>query len=262
MKPLGRKQRVSNDQWEAAVAGIAETVSRQHIDDLIQKTVSDIRDKTEGKKAAYAWSGGKDSLVLGRLCEMAGIKDCVLVVSDLEYPAFVSWVEQNKPERLEIVNTHQDIKWLSEHEHMLFPQDAATAGKWFHMVQHRGQAQYFKQHKLDMILLGRRRADGNYVGKGTNIYTNNRGVTRFSPIADWSHEDVLAFIHYYNIPVPPIYGWKNGYLVGTGPWAARQWTGSIENGWAEVYDIDPSVVKDAALHIQSAADFLKGKEAV
>ena len=107
------------------------------------------------------------------------------------------------------------------------------------------------------MLLGRRKADGNYVGKGDNIYTNGQGITRYSPLSDWSHEQILAFIHYYNVALPPFYEWKNGYYCGTHPWAARQRTCSIENGWKEVYQIDSSIVIEAAEYIQSAKDFLK-----
>ena len=42
---------------------------------------------------------------------------------------------------------------------------------------------------------------------------------------------------------------------------ARQWTGSIENGWREVYDIDPSIVRAAAERIDSARTFLKEVQA-
>ena len=125
------------------------------------------------------------------------------------------------------------------------------------MVQHRGQARYYKAHDLDMLLLGRRRADGNYVGKGSNIYTDGNGVTRYSPLSDWSHEAILAFIHYHKVPVPPIYEWKNGYSCGTHPWPARQWTGSVENGWKEVFEIDRRIVIDAAKTIPSAREFLE-----
>lgn len=107
-----------------------------------------------------------------------------------------------------------------------------------------------------MLLLGRRRADGNYVGKGDNVYTNGQGITRYSPLSDWTHEQVLAYIHYYNLEMPPIYNWKNGYVCGTHPWPARQWTGSIENAWAEIYVIDSSIVIEAAECIQSAKEFL------
>lgn len=199
----------------------------------------------------YGWSGGKDSIVLGELCERAGIHDCVLVVCDLEYKAFVDWVNEHKPKGLEIINTHQDMEWLVKHPDMLFPQSSTNAAKWFHIVQHKGQTEYFKKHKLDMILLGRRRADGNYVGKD-GMYTNNLGVTRYSPIANWTHEDVLAYIYYYKTPMPPIYDWKNGYLCGTHCWPARQWTGSVENGWQEVYDIDSTIVEEASQYFDSA----------
>ena len=86
-------------------------------------------------------------------------------------------------------------------------------------------------------------------------------MTRFSPLAAWKHEHILAYIHYHQLLLPPIYGWKNGYLCGTHPWPARQWTGSIENGWREVYDIDPGIVLVAAEKIDSARAFLKGVQA-
>ena len=94
----------------------------------------------------------------------------------------------------------------------------------------------------------------------SSVYTDGNGVTRFSPLADWKHDHILAYIHYFNLPLPPIYGWKNGYLCGTHPWPARQWTGSKENGWKEVFDIDPSIVEAAAGIIPGADEFLRGIE--
>ena len=255
---LGRKQRIKNEDWIAAMEQIEQLVSKEELDQRVEKTVQDITEKTAGKKAAYAWSGGKDSLVLGTVCQMAGITPCVLVISNLEYQAFTEWVEANKPPELTVINTGQDLRWLSAHQQMLFPRDSKFAAQWFHIVQHRGQARYYKENHLDMLLLGRRRADGNYVGKGGNIYTNGEGVTRYSPLSEWTHEEILAFIHYYNLAMPPIYSWKNGYLCGTHAWPARQWTGSIENGWAEVYEIDRTIVEAASEYIDSAREFLAG----
>ncbi|MDE6905542.1 MAG: phosphoadenosine phosphosulfate reductase family protein [Lachnospiraceae bacterium] len=253
---LGRKQRIKNSDWIEAIGKIEQMVSRKDLDQLVNKTVKEIKKKTKGKKAAYAWSGGKDSLVLRDICCMAGITSCVLAICNLEYKAFIDWVEKNKPQELSVVNTGQDMKWLAAHPHMLFPQDSKYAARWFQIVQHRGQARYYKEKGLDMLLLGRRRADGNYVGKGDNVYTNGQGITRYSPLSDWTHEQVLAYIHYYNLEMPPIYNWKNGYVCGTHPWPARQWTGSIENAWAEIYEIDSSIVIEAAECIQSAKEFL------
>ena len=254
---LGKKQSIKNKDWINAIGQIEELVSKDELDGHIEATVKEIQQVTDGKKAAYAWSGGKDSLVLGEICRLAGITDCMMGVCNLEYPEFMQWVEDNGPEGLEIINTGQDLKWLSEHPEMLFPQKSQIAARWFSIVQHRAQAKYYREHSLDMLLLGRRRADGNYCGRGSDIYTNGKGVTRYSPLAGWKHEEILAFIHYYKIPVPPIYGWKNGYLCGTHPWPARQWTGSEENGWREVYEIDESIVREAAQVIDGAAKFLK-----
>lgn len=255
---LGRKQRITNEAWLEAVATIETAVPRDELDKLVAATQEDIRATVEGKRAAYAWSAGKDSIVLGHICEAAGVTASMIGVCDLEYPAFTTWVQENKPSGCEVINTHQGLDWLAKHPEMLFPQESATAGRWFSIVQHRAQREYFKAHDLDIIILGRRRADGNFVGRGVNIYTDGKGVTRFSPLAAWSHEHVLAYIHYHQLPLPPIYGWKNGYLCGTHPWPARQWTGSTENGWQEVYDIDPSIVTAAAEKLESARAFLEG----
>lgn len=255
-KMLGKKQRVTNEAWIEVLEKIEQLVTKEELDEKVRQTVEEIKTKTQGKNAAFAWSAGKDSLVLEQICYMAGINSCVLVISNLEYKAFLEWVEAHKPAELEIINTGQDLEWLAKHQQMLFPQNSQIASQWFHIVQHRGQAKYYKAKDLDVLLLGRRRADGNYVGKGSNIYTDGKGVTRYSPLADWSHEDILAFIHYYEVPVPPIYEWKNGYLCGTHPWAARQWTGSVENGWKEVYEIEPDIVQNAAEVIPSAKEFL------
>lgn len=254
---LGRKQRIKNSDWIEVLGKIEQLISRTELNQLVNDTVKEIREKTVGKNVAFAWSGGKDSLVLEKVCYMADVNACVLVICDLEYQAFLQWVTDNIPPKLSIINTGQNIEWLAAHPQMLFPQDSKTAAQWFHMVQHRGQAQYYKENNLDIMLLGRRKADGNYVGKGDNIYTNGQGITRYSPLSDWSHEQILAFIHYYNVALPPFYNWQNGYLCGTHPWAARQWTGTEENGWKEIYEIDQEIVKEAAKTFSGARKYIK-----
>ena len=253
---IGKKQSTKNEDWLNAVEHIEEAVTKAEIDKLAAKTVSEIKKYTKGKNAAYAWSGGKDSIVLGCLCEKAGIHQSMIGVCDLEYPAFMTWIEENKPDGCEIVKIELGLDWLARHEQLLFPKTSAFAARWFSIVQHTAQRIYFKDKALDVLVLGRRHADGNYTGKD-NAYTDGKGVLRYSPLADWKHEHVLAYIHYNNLPLPPIYGWKNGYLCGTHPWPARQWCGSVENGWSEVYDIDPSIVESAAAKIESARRFLE-----
>lgn len=258
MKPLAKKQSMSNDAWIEVIENIEKVVSKKELNGVVRTTISEIKNTVKGKKAAYAWSAGKDSVVLSHICEKAGVKDCMIGVCNLEYPAFTDWIDKNKPAKCEVVNTGQDINWLARHQDMLFPQDSRKAARWFAIVQHSAQRKYFKEHGIEVLMLGRRRADGNYVGGPEAIYTDGKGITRYSPLASWKHEYILAYIHYNNLPLPPIYSWKNGYLCGTHPWPARQWTGSVENGWREVYEIDKSIVENAAEHIDSAREFMEG----
>ena len=142
---------------------------------------------------------------------------------------------------------------------VLFPSNATIAAKWFKLIQHNAQDYFVKKYDLDLIILGRRKLDTNYTGKaGENIYTNRKGITRYSPLDDWSHEHVMAVIAYYmNADLPPNYYWPNGWVVGTGCWPARQWTGSVFNAWKEIYIIDKSIVHKAANYLPSAKQFLQ-----
>ena len=107
-----------------------------------------------------------------------------------------------------------------------------------------------------MILVGHRKADGNVCGPG-NVIRKNSGEVRYSPLADWPHEMTLAYIHYHQLKLPPIYGWRNGFRCGTHPWPSRMYMETVEQGWREVYEIDPGIVEGAAEKIESARTFLQ-----
>jgi len=229
---------------------------RKRIICLKNKTQEEIKKKIKGKKVAVSWSGGKDSIVLKHICQQIGINRTFWVRSNLEYPEVINWIDKHGPDNLEVVNTGQDLKWLTKNRHMLFPQHGKIASVWYKIVQNTGQKWYFEENEINMLLVGRRIKDGNDPGKdGMNV--NKHGVVYYSPIYNWNHEDVMAYIEYFNIKLPPLYKWANGFQVGTGPWAAREHTGSIQKGWEEVYNINPSIVEKAAKHITSAVKFLE-----
>lgn len=258
---IGRKQSTDNAVWLEAMSNIEELVTREELELAVATVSADIVAVTAGKRSAYAWSGGKDSLVAADICRGIGITDCVFAHNELEYPAFLAWCMEHKPEGCEVINTGQDLDWLAKRPAMLFPHSSAVVSRWYELVQKTAIRRYCNAHKLDLIVVGHRKADGNFVGRGSNICSNSAGVTRYSPLADWPHELVLAYIHYHNIPMPPIYEWPDGYRCGTHSWPSRTGTKSVAEGWADVYDIDPSIVAAAAEKLDSARHFLEGVRA-
>lgn len=256
---LGRKQATDNALWVAATAHIEDYVTREELAERTDAAATAIREHTDGKRAAFAWSGGKDSIVLADICRKAGITDCVFAHSELEYPAFLAWCLANRPEGCEVINVGLNLDWLSTHQEMLFPKSKGL-NRWYQLIQRKAFTQYFFTRELDMLLVGHRRADGNVVGPD-GVVTKKSGETRYAPLADWPHELILAYIHYHGLPLPPIYGWKNGYRCGTHPWPSRMYMGSAEQGYREVYEIDPEIVVQAAEKLSSARHFLEGVKA-
>lgn len=254
---MTRKQSMDHADFAAVRAKARWQITRPAIDAKINRAVDDVRAFCRGKRSAFAWSGGKDSVVLALIAQQAGVHECVLGICDLEYPAFLAWVTAHMPPRLEVVNTGLDLAWLAANPQMLFPQHASLAAQWFAKVQHAAQRRYYRANGLDAILLGRRRDDGNFVGRGGANWYDCDGMVRYSPLADWTHADVFAAIDHYGLDLPPFYGWPRGYRCGTHPWAARQWCHGVAHGWHEVHTIDPSIVRAAADVIPSAAMYLE-----
>lgn len=256
---LGRKQQETHERFWHVLRNIDQHVTRQEMDLAVEQAVDRVRGFTRGRRAGYCWSAGKDSLALGYVCEKAGVRTCAMGMTDLEYPRFLNWVTDHMPADLEVFNTRQDLPWLIKHPEMLFPRNSEIASRWFSGVQHRAQRQFAKKRKLDVLLLGRRRADGNQCGNDEGWYRDRDGFIRFSPLHDWTHEHVLAFLAYYHglDDLPPTYHWPRGFRVGTGAWPARQWCTDEAHGWSEVWAIDPDIVRSVAPHFPGARVFME-----
>ena len=252
---LGLKQRTSHEDFVRIYQTCLELVSRDRLEALFARTVHEIKVWTSGAKTAFGWSGGKDSLALQLLCEAADVTECVFVMTNLEFPEFLQWTTDHMPEGLTVKNNGWDLAWLAAHPSLLFPMTSPLAAKWYAGVQWRGQEEYFLENELDMLVVGRRRKDGNQIGLN-GMSENKKGVVRFSPMRDWTHEEVFALLRYRGVELPPIYDWPRSFRVGSGPWPARRYCESVEAGWHEVWTVDAMVVREAAAVIPSAAAFL------
>jgi 3'-phosphoadenosine 5'-phosphosulfate sulfotransferase (PAPS reductase)/FAD synthetase len=255
-RSIPRKQKAQHEHFVAALTNIELIISRTHYEVIKQKAVKRVK-LLAGKKPAYAWSGGKDSLALQIVCEAAGVTACVLGMTNLEYPRFLQWITDHMPYELTVYSNGWDYDWLKKNQSMIFPMNASIAADWFRGTQHAAQDRYFKKHKPSVLFLGRRIADGNYVGQ--QFVYEKKGMRKASPIADWSHEEVLACLHYEGLAVdlPPFYQWPRGYRCGTHSFPARQWCDSIYHGWDEIFFIDKSLVVNCAeAGIDSAKHYL------
>lgn len=245
--PIPRKQQSTEADWHDALQQAYVAPDRARADELVAQAADLVRARCERSlNPAFGWSGGKDSQGLRIVCEAAGVTQNVAVISELEYPAFLAWLTDEMPWGCYVETRPLDLGWLRGEPEMLFP-DTQHAARWFRLIQHAGQRAFCKTQMCDLLILGRRRSDGNYISKqpGSLEYVDRGGFVRFSPIADWSHEDLLTVLGAHATPLPPCYGWPRGFRVGTGAWPARQYC-SREQGWAEVIEIDRQVVELAA----------------
>lgn len=253
---IRRKQVTTQAEWLAAWQQAETLIPVSELDALIERTLAEMRGQLAGKKVAFAWSGGKDSLVIEYLMTRLGEERCVFAMTNLEYPEFLAWVTNHMPAGLSVINTGQDLAWLAAHPDMLFPQTAALNAKWFKVVQHAAQRQYFRAHGLDTLVLGRRAAEGNFCGTD-GLYQDQHGTVRYSPIRAWSHEAVLALLKREGYSLPPIYGYPRGFQVGTGNWAQRLYTSSTDQGFDETWQIDPDLVRGAAAVLPQARAYMQ-----
>lgn len=253
---LGRKQTSKNDDWIYAWEHIEELISLAEVKSYADASLKEILRTVAGKNVAYAYSGGKDSIVLADLCEKAGISTGYFAYCDLDYPAFVAWVREHKPTGVQMMHTGYGLDWLYHHQRLIFAE--GQLGQRWHQISQRGPfTKMFFDNHLDMLIVGHRTIDGNFCGPDGFI-RKQTGEVRYSPLRNWPHEALLGYIHYNSLPLPPIYQWKDGFVQGTHAWPEREFcSDDIMKGYREVYEIDPSIVMKAAEKLPSARHFLE-----
>ena len=225
------------DYVSAAEVALATEIARQRILRM-----------TKNKKAAYCWSGGKDSLVISELCKSVGVENCRCFLTDLEFPTWRTFLLINAPPKCEFVNVGFDLNFLSEHPELLFA-EGKLEQFWNINIRQKYFKKYINEKNLDVIILGHRTADGNVCGEN-GVRMQRQGGILYSPIYDWSHELLFAFLRYNAIEIPFIYKWRRGFYFGTHLWCERY-------NFQEVYEIDPTVVINAAKKISMAKKFLE-----
>lgn len=263
---LNKKQQIAdNSEWLKAFEKCTDSITRAEIAALEYRTIQLIRKVANHyRKPCSGWIAGKDSLVLDRILQKAGIRYTPIMWRGVnEYPSMVEWIAENKPRNLieEVIGKYS-LEFLETHPDYLFCSNG-TRQKWMSTKWTR-QRKDIAKHGFDLFITGRRLKDGNICGtkeSGYVVEKEGSSYATFSPLAEWSHEQLLAYIKYENILLPPFYTYKRGFLIGSvamGEWTERPMLDKTEDEvWDELYEIDPSIVIGASKTLTRAKRYLE-----
>lgn len=259
---LKAKSAYSNADVQHVFDNITDYVTEDEAARAVDEAAAETRVVLEGRpdEAVYGWSGGKDSIALQVVMERAGVRRSLLgTIPHLEFTAYLLWCADHQPDGLmHYPNYGITPAWLAlrRNNRYLFPTNSTDGYRWTMLGTRRAQHLYQEQHHPRMQIYGRRTMDGNSIPPTPYGVQTSRLLTTYSPIRHWSHEMVLAVIHYNQRPLPPVYGWPNGWKTGTGCWPGRR-VGDRDSSFAETYAIEPARIVEAAEHLPAAADWLR-----
>lgn len=262
---LGLKQHSSEADWIEAWDSATKLHPFTEIIKL-KDEAEGIIEMCYGDDTIIAYSGGKDSLVLRHLAEDCLNKprfiNCIL---QNEFPRYVEWLEDTCPENTAfVIDEKISLEFLNDNEDYLFPVDVKQQN--FYVQTWRQPCHsYMKEHDMCKIMTGKRGSDGNNCGKKNKFGCKETVIRKpliisLNPIADWSHTQLLAYIQYFNIELPEIYYYPNGFRFGTHPWTERRrLNGKYCDTFEEIMTLDESVIINAADKLNLAKKFLDGK---
>lgn len=261
---LVKKQNIkTNQEWLDAYKKCTSLYSFDDIKKLEAITISLIeRISKKYKNICSGYIAGKDSIVLNHILNKTNIKFTPIMWRGInEYPSMKEWVDNNKPSNLieEVIDKYS-LEFLEKHPDYLFCKNK-TRQQWMATKWER-QRKDIKKYGFDLFITGRRLKDGNQCGNiENNFIVNKNGYDVFSPLGAWNNEQLLAYIKYNDLDLPPFYKYDRGFLIGSiamGEWTERAVLDKTEKEvWDEIYLIDKSIVIEASKTLTSAKKYLE-----
>jgi len=177
-------------------------MSLLRLEPLIESAVGHLRkyeELTEGKGYYLAFSGGKDSVVIKALADMAGVNyDAHYNITGIDPPEVIRFIREHHPD----VSNDKPPKgtFLQLLPTKGFP---IRHGKWCceKLKECHGEGR--------VVVTGVRKAESPRRMKQAKLLTCDTINYRLSPIIDWTDEDVWRFIRKFNLPYCKLYdeGW-------------------------------------------------------
>lgn len=260
---LGRRLTIKDNQrWVDAFEDSVKTHSLNHIERITEDAIKRIRSICPQYHCCSGWVGGKDSIVLHDVLLRSGVVFSPIIWRGVnEWEMMRKWIEENAPHNIIMCSVDKfTFEFLEKNPEFLFCQ-GNTRQKWL-------QAKFNRYNKdivdlgYNMFITGRRVIEGNVCGSKKDGYiVKGKYFTTFNPLAEWTHEEVLAYIRYHNLSLPPIYGLQQGFRCGsvsTGEWTEYAcFELSEKEVWDEIYAVEPRTVINASKHLTSARRYLE-----
>lgn len=241
-----------------------EIVSKERVDELEKRAIQLIKEVCpKYKNVCVGYSAGKESLVVLLLMQKSLCQHTPVIWQTIfQWTSVMKWLEANKPAGLVTVTIERPSwKDLEEKPSLLFP-STPDDNNWWMSKKWIAQKRYFKENGVDLFVTGRRIGDGNNCGKKENNYVRNAKLYDvFSPVSEWSEEELFAYMIYNGLKLPPNYETLNGFLQGSGAWAERMCYGNtaatVKEQWDIVYQEDANIVIEASKYLTAARQYLE-----
>lgn len=246
---MSLKQKHSNTQADWLRAWENPGVSEEELERLENESVRFIQENVEGS-VLCGHSFGKDSLVLYDLYKRAGFREGIFGANIWQFPSLLDYQSEHPEPDVMVLMSDKDWDWLIK-------QGPFSRSSEEYMRMHRTLNtgpinRYLDQNKIDTYVVGRRWADNNNIPKSKIRYRGKHQTKVIHPIADWSHEAILAYLKKYDIPLPSMYFMdSSGFENGTNAWAIMNIKDRPESEiWELLWKDEPRIVVEASHYLE------------